>query len=102
ELNGQDAAVEDYVRRAEDFNVQAVGVVPPVVEGSGSQHGGAAPGGDECARRAVKAPDFDGCRAQRRITAQGAGEDQVAAGNGGDDAAGLDGQVRGRPEGVAA
>ena len=80
ELNGQHASIEHHVRRAEDLDVQAVGVVPPVIEGRGSQHGGAAPGGDEGAERPAESPDLDGRGAQRRIAAEGAREDQVAAG----------------------
>ena len=78
-MHRDDAGGEDHVRRAEDLHVQAVGVVPPVVEGRGGDHGDSAPGGDERAQRSAEAPDLDGAIAQAATAIEGRGEDQIAA-----------------------
>jgi len=45
--DGSEAEDEEGVGRADDFYVEAVGGVPPVVERGGGDHGDAAPCGDE-------------------------------------------------------
>ncbi len=55
-LNGQNASIEHHVGRAENFHVEAVGVVPPIIERRGSEHGGAAPGGNEGAQGPAEFP----------------------------------------------
>ena len=47
------------MRRADDFDIQPVGVVPPVVERRGSQHGQRAPDRQPCAQRRARAEDPD-------------------------------------------
>ena len=99
----EDAEHEQGVGRADDLDVEAVGGVPPVVEGGGGEHGDAAPGGEEGAERAGEAEHAARrWRAGRGILAQGGVEDQVATGDAGENAAEIDGHVGGRPEGVAA
>src|SRR5579863_4618270 len=57
EADGEEAEDENDVGRAADFHVEAVGVVPPVVEGGGDDHGDASPGGDEGSERAAESPE---------------------------------------------
>ena len=66
DLNGQNASIEHHVGRAEDFDVEAVGVVPPVIERRGGEHGGATPGGNEGAERPAEFPYADAGRRQAR------------------------------------
>ena len=86
-LNGQNASIEHHVGRAEDFDVEAVGVVPPVIERRGGEHGGATPGGNEGAQGPAEFPYADAGGCQLRIPAEGAGKNQVAAGESRQDAA---------------
>jgi hypothetical protein len=87
QMHRHDASGEHHVRRAENLDVEAVGVMPPVVEGRRGKHGDAAPGGDEGAERAAEPPDFDRSFAERGHAAHGGGEDQVSTGDAGEDAA---------------
>src|SRR3984957_979535 len=41
---------QQRVGRADNLDVEAVGVVPPVIEGSGGKHGNASPAGKEDAK----------------------------------------------------
>ena len=93
---------EQNVRRAEDFDVEAVGVVPPIVEGAGGDHGDGAPGADKGAEGSAETPHGDGVIAERRILLESRGKDYVAAGEAGNDSAQVDEHVRGSPESVAA
>ena len=56
ELDAEEAGGQHHVRRADDLDVEAVRVVPPVVERRGDEHRDAAPGRDERAERAATAP----------------------------------------------
>ena len=64
--DGADAEDQQRVRRTDDLDVEAVGVVPPVVEGRGGEHRDASPGGEEDAERGAQAEDLDGGGAQLR------------------------------------
>ena len=66
QLHRDDSGGQHHVRRAEDLDVEPVGVVPPVVERRRGQHRDAAPGGDERAERPAEAPDPHRSFAQRR------------------------------------
>ena len=46
DLDGDDPGRQHHVGWAEDLHVQAVGVVPPVIEGRRRDHGEGAPDGD--------------------------------------------------------
>ena len=97
-----DAEDEQRVGRRDDFDVEPVGGVPPVVEGRGDEHRDASPGRDEGAERGAEAEHVDGLVAQAGGVAEGGVEDKVAADDGGDDSAGVDGDVRPGEKGVAA
>src|ERR1700722_7615511 len=56
---GSHAEDEQSVGRADDLDVEAVGGVPPVVEGAGGDHGDAAPCGDEGAEWGAEAENID-------------------------------------------
>ena len=99
----QHAEDQQHVGRAENLYVEAVSVVPPVVEGRGGDHGHAAPGTDECAERSAEAPHPHRARLLRRGgMAEGAGEDEIPARDARQDAAQIDQHVGGGPEGIAA
>ncbi len=55
------AKTEDQqgVGRADDLDVETVGVMPPVVKGSRHEHGDASPAGEEDAERGAKSKDTD-------------------------------------------
>ena len=55
------------MRRAENFYVEAVSVVPPIIEWRGGDHRGGAPRNDERAERAAASPHGDAGIAQRMI-----------------------------------
>src|SRR5262249_52430673 len=67
DVDGYHSGGEHHVGRAKDLDVEAVGVVPPIVEGCGGEHGDAAPGGDEGAERAAETPEGDAGFAQGGI-----------------------------------
>ena len=75
EADGGHAEGEQDVRRAEDFDVEAVGIVPPVVEGGGGDHADGAPGGNERAEWATESPNGNGVGAERRIFAKSCGRE---------------------------
>src|SRR5439155_27373795 len=93
---------EEEVRRAQQRHVEAVGDMPPVVEGRGGEHVDAAPGAEEASQWAAKSPNFDGSCARGVVRAERGGEDDVGAGEASDDAAEVDQNVRRGPEAVAA
>ena len=101
DLYAGDSGGQHHVRRAENLDVEPVRVMPPAVERHGGDHGEAAPGADESSERRAESEDVDGNSAQGRFGERG-GEDQVAAGDAGDDAAELDCEMRGSPESIAA
>ena len=70
ELDAEEARGQHHVRRADDADVEAVGVVPPVVEGRRRQHGHAAPRADERAKRTRESPDPDADVLQARRSAR--------------------------------
>ena len=88
--------------RADDLDIQPIGVVPPVVERGGGQHGEAAPGADERAQRPIEPEDADRSRTRRPGTSKSAGQDEIGAGDRGQHAAKVDREVRGGQERVAA
>ena len=59
-LNGADAGREQHVRRADDLHVEAVGVVPPVVERRRGDHRERAPDADPRAERRAESPEAHG------------------------------------------
>src|SRR5690348_16205519 len=87
---------------AEDFDVEAVGVMPPVVEGRGSNHRDGAPGAEKRAERAAESPHGNGIGAKRGILAESGGENEIAAAEAGKNATELDQDVGRSPESVAA
>src|SRR6185295_1524492 len=86
----------------EDLDVQAVGVVPPIVERRRGEHGDGAPDRHPGAERRAEAPEADGHLALRLGTGEGGLQGEPAAGDTSQHAAEIDGQVRRGPEGVAA
>ena len=93
---------EHRMRQADDFDVEAVGVVPPVVEGRRGEHREAAPRRHETSERSAKAPHRDAGVLGFLRRAEGGRQNRVAAGDSGQHAREVDHHVRGRPEGVAA
>ena len=77
--DGADAEDEQRMGRADDLDVEAVGGVPPVVEGGGGEHRDAAPARDEDAERSAEAEDVDGRRFELFGVAEGGGKDEVDA-----------------------
>src|SRR5262249_6496922 len=100
QMHSDNAGGENHVRRGEDFDVEAIGIVPPVVKWRGREHGDATPGSNERAERSAEAPDFDGSLTQRRAAAERGGEYEVRAGDAGEDAAQVNANVCRRPEAV--
>ncbi len=89
------------MRRADDLDVETVRVVPPVVEWGGGEHGDAAPGCKKGSERGAKTEDIDAGGLHAGIVAEGGPENEIATDDRCEDAAGVDGHVRRRPEGVA-
>src|SRR5277367_567149 len=101
-LDHQLADAKHRMRQADDFDVEAVGVMPPVVEGGRREHHESAPRRHEASERPAKAPDRDaGVLGLIRRT-EGGRQNRVAAGDSGQHAREIDHHMRGRPEGVAA
>ena len=103
DLNRDHSGREHHVRRADDLHIEAVRVVPPVVEWRRRDHHQRAPDANPCAKRGVEvfpeANRFCACvGGARECRAQG----EVSAAQPGNDCAGLLEKVRRRPEGVAA
>ena len=59
-LDGGDAGGEQHVRRADDLDVQPVGVVPPVVEGGGREHRERPPDAHPGPKRRAESPESYG------------------------------------------
>ena len=102
DFDGEDAEHEERVGRGDDLDVEAVGVVPPVIERRGGEHGDAAPCCDEGAEGSAKAEDVDRCGGELGSGREGGAQDEIAAGDSGEHAAQVDGHVGGRPESIAA
>ena len=75
--------------------------MPPIIERRGGNHRHAAPGGEKRADRPTESPDFYRRGLHRRVMRKRGGENQIRAGDRGEDAAELNQQVRGSPESVA-
>ena len=90
------------MRRADEFYVEPVGVVPPVVEGRGGEHSHAAPASEEDAERTVQAEEADRGGAELRVLARRSADDKPEADDAAEHSAEVEQQVRGRPEGIAA
>ena len=102
EADAEDARPQHDVRRAQDLDVQAVGVVPPVVEGRRYDHRQRAPDADPGPERSAEAPERDAGGPLARVAGERRAQHEPSAREAGDDAAQVDGQVGGRPERVAA
>ena len=92
---------ENGVRRADDLHVEAVGIVPPVVERRRRDHREAAPDAQPRAERAAKAPDANAGGDVALIGHDGALEHDEARRQSGDHTSALNQQMRRRPERVA-
>src|ERR1700689_4201802 len=90
------------MRRADDLDVQAERIVPPVIERRRGDHHHAAPASQKGAERPAESPNFYGSRFGDGIVSPSGGENQIRAGEAHQDSAELDKEVRGSPEGVAA
>src|SRR5690348_14131996 len=88
--------------RADDLNIQAESVVPPVIERGGGEHGESTPERDESSQRAIKTPNLYCGLLSSAVLSEGRREDQVHAGKSGENGAEVDAQVRGSPEGIPA
>ena len=75
--------------------------MPPIIERRGGNHRHAAPGGEKRPDRPTESPDFYGRGLDRRITRKSGGENQIRAGDRGENSAELNQEMRGRPERVA-
>src|SRR3989449_4793511 len=101
EVNPPDAERENHVRRRQDFDVEAVRVVPPVVERGRGDHRKGAPDAHPGPQRAPEAPEPDGRRPVFRRAPEARPEHEPAARQSREHAAQVDGRVRGGPERVA-
>ena len=101
QVHRQNSGGQQHVRRADDLDVEAVGIVPPVVERRRSDHGDAAPGRQKRAQRPAESPDAHGTIAQAGAAVERGGKYQVSAGNARQNAAQMDDYVGRRPKGVA-
>src|SRR5689334_14216677 len=90
------------MRRADDFYVQSVGFMPPVVEGRGSEHGAAAPRGNKSSQRRAESQHVYGVRPGFRVAAKGGPHDEPRGAESAQQGAKLDQQVGRRPEAIAA
>src|SRR5260370_28167552 len=88
--------------RTDDLNIEAEGVVPPVVERSRGEHGEPAPERDEGSHRPVKSPDLDCGFLLSAVLAESGRENQVRAGESRENRSKLNAQVRGSPESIPA
>ena len=61
---------EDRVRRAQDFHIHSVSIVPPIVERSRNEHGERAPNRHPCAKGTTKTPEPDRARLLSAILAE--------------------------------
>src|SRR5262249_50160174 len=100
EANAGHTQSKQNVRRTKDFDIQAVSVVPIVVEGGGGDHRQAAPGTEEGPKRAAEPPYRNGTVTQRRILAERSGKNKICTAETREDAAELNQDVRWRPESV--
>src|SRR5580692_2494858 len=57
-IDGDRPTHQQDVRRTEDGDIETVCVMPPVVEGSGYDHGESTPSSNERPERSAKAPYF--------------------------------------------
>ncbi len=89
------------VRRRNDLDVQAVGVVPPVVEGRRGEHRDAAPGRNKGAERGAEAQHRDRFTLQLLAAAKRRVQDQVSADHRRNHTAGIDQQMRRGEERIA-
>ena len=97
-----DARRQHHVRGADDLHVQPVGAVPPVVEGRRGQHRDRAPDRHPRAERRAEAPEANRRRALLRRAGKRGVEREPSARQARHHASQVDGQVRRRPERVAA
>src|SRR5260370_8119890 len=88
--------------RTDDLNIEAEGVVPPVVERSRGEHGEPAPERDEGSHRPVKSPDLDCGFLLSAVLTESGRENQVRAGESRENRSKLNAQVRGSPESAPA
>ncbi len=93
---------EEQMGRAGEAYVEAVGVVPPVIEDGVVEDAEAAPAGDEDTEGSAQAPDAHGVALELEVMAPGGCDDEVAAEDGGEEARGVEDDVGGVPEAVAA
>ena len=91
------------MRRADDFDVEPVGIVPPVIEGRRCDHHQRSPNAHPRAERPVEVvPEAQGTGFLLGGAGERRSEDQIATAQAGDDRRRLLEEVGERPESVAA
>ena len=98
ELDAEEAGREHHVRRTDDAHVEAVRVVPPVVERRRHEHREPAPRREEGAGWPREAQDADAHVSQRRRAAERGRGDEIPGRDASQKAARVDRQMRRRPE----
>ena len=93
---------EQRMRRADNLDVEAVSVMPPVIERSRGEHGDASPAGEENAQRGAQPKNTDRRGRELRVAEKSALDDQPRADDAGEHTAGVDGHVRRGPESIPA
>src|SRR5262245_32082478 len=89
------------MRRADDFDIETIGIMPPVVERRRRQHRNATPNGDPCPERAIKTPESHRARLLRRRAKECRPQDKPAGREAAEQTTELNRQVRRSPERVA-
>jgi len=93
---------EHRVRQADYFDIESVGVVPPVVERRRGEHRKSAPRRHETSERPAKSPYRDARVFGLLRRSESGGQDRVAAGDSSEHAREINHHVRRSPERVAA
>ena len=90
------------MRRTDDFDVEAVSIVPPVIERRGSEHGNAAPGSDERAQRSAESKNVHGRSCQRGVLGESGVQYQITKGNTRENTAQINSHMGGSPKRIPA
>ena len=88
--------------RTENFYVESICVVPPIIEWCRQEHRERSPNHDPCAQWRAKSPEAYGRRAFFRRAEEMRLERQPSASQAGNESTEISEDVRGRPKGIAA
>ena len=95
EIDAQHPETEEGMRRADDLDIETVGIVPPVVERRRREHGDRAPHYDPRAERRARPEDAHGGGTLPRAGEKGVPKGQPSAHAAAEEAAEVNGQVGG-------